>query len=155
MQTSLYTEVNDEIPDNVVVVDIDNDAVFIPDTTSAENPQLPEKEEQKLVKALQEIAEPVRLNRVGAGDDVMWKETRLVLMDSAFSFSLRADQFDDDNGMLERDWYKLRVAFLRFFVAMLREYKKYVVTKNQKKKKTGQSSSNSSSSSSSMKFFRH
>ena len=84
MQTSLYTEVNDEIPDNVVVVDIDNDAVFIPDTTSAENPQLPEKEEQKLVKALQEIAEPVRLNRVGAGDDVMWKETRLVLMDSAF-----------------------------------------------------------------------
>ena len=60
-------EVNDEIPDNVVVVDIDNDAVFIPDTTSAENPQLPEKEEQKLVKALQEIAEPVRLNRVGAG----------------------------------------------------------------------------------------
>ena len=83
----------------------------------------------------------------------MWKETRLVLMDSAFSFSLRADQFDDDNGMLERDWYKLRVAFLRFFVAMLREYKKYVVTKNQKKKKSGQSSSNSSSSSSSMKFF--
>ena len=154
MQTSLYTEVNDEIPDNVVVVDIDNDAVFIPDMTSAENPQLPEKEEQKLVKALQEIAEPVRLNRVGAGeDDVMWKETRLILMDSAFSFSLRADQFDDDNGMLERDWYKLRVAFLRFFVAMLREYKKYVVTKNQKKKKTGQSSSNSSSSSSSMKFF--
>ena len=88
------------------------------------------------MKALQEIAEPVRLNRPGGRDDDIWRETCLNMMDSAFSYALRADQFDDDDELIVRDWYKLRLAFLRFFVAMFREYKKYVITKKSKKTKS-------------------
>ena len=154
MQTGIFDEIQDEIPCNVVVVNIDKDEIFIPDANTANDiPPLPEKEEQKLVKALQEIAEPVRLNRPGGGDDDIWRETCLNMMDSAFSYALRADQFDDDDELIVRDWYKLRLAFLRFFVAMFREYKKYVITKTSKKTKSHSNSSSDSPSAGTGKFF--
>jgi pentatricopeptide repeat protein len=127
-------QLREDIPDTVVVLDIDNDIILIPD--SVHLTALPEKEEQKLLLSLQEIAEPVKLRR-GGGDEDVWRMTTLSSMDSAYSFAACPQDFDDNQTVNNQDWHKLRLAFLRFFVSSLRDYGKFVKSKSlvQNKKK--------------------
>ena len=121
----LKVAIENEIPESLVIIDIDNDQIHVPQDSVSFDAPLPDKEEQKLVKALETIAGPAQRNR-GGGDEDYWRTVCLANLDSAYSFAPSPDIFDDGKADEAQDWYKLRLAFLRFFVAMLRDYGKYV-----------------------------
>lgn len=87
-------------------------------------PSLPESRGRKLFTQLQPLVSPTFDNRLSP-----WKSARLVHFDSAFNMSVRPDRA---NGTLEQgkpsmDEKTIRELFLRFFVAIIKNYRKYLI----------------------------
>ena len=122
--TEAFVTVASQLPDTVTVVDLDNNTV-IPATNSY-CPPMPERRRVKLLKSLKECANLFELR------DSHWPERCLKNLDDPFTQSGRPTDtpsprkasLPEDNRV---DWDAVRDAFLGFFVALLRDYRKYMI----------------------------
>ena len=139
-----------EISDETVVVDLDRNVITMGMHTP-DLPMLPHRRKLKLEAALEKHAGDVFWNARGltktqvqevrsGGDvdllasmlgkaDAVWDE-KIVGMDEAFNFAPAPDSMtllyaDEHNGKQSR-WDAVQEAFLRFYVSMLKDYKKFM-----------------------------
>lgn len=110
------------VPEEAVTVFLDENRIDL--GSLGPPPALPEGRMRKLVHAIAPIVNPVFTGRLEP-----WKTIRLPTFDSAFSMAVRPDRA---NGTLEQgksklDEVQVREAFLRFFVAIMRTYRKYLI----------------------------
>jgi hypothetical protein len=109
------------IPDEAVTVFLDDNKINL--GILGPPPPLPEGRGRKLVSLITPLVLSTFRNRLEP-----WKTMRLPLFDSAFSMSVRPDTA---NGTLEQgkshiDEKAVREIFLRFFVAIMKDYRKFV-----------------------------
>ena len=85
-------------------------------------PTIPEKRRKKILSTIQSSAGAF------ANRDDAWRQCRLPLYDSAYAMAMRPDEIDgvDHSGQVSE--VELRCAFLNFFVAILMDYRKYMIT---------------------------
>jgi hypothetical protein len=110
------------VPEEAVTVFLDENRIDL--GSLGPPPALPEGRMRKLVHAIAPQVNPVFTGRLEP-----WKTLRLPTFDSAFSMAVRPDRA---NGTLEQgksrlDEVQVREAFLRFFVAIMRTYRKYLI----------------------------
>lgn len=126
VHTDFLESVNCCIPEEAVVVFIDDNRVEL--GALGTPPALPEGRGKKLHNSLIPLVSSTFDNRLTS-----WKTTRLPYFDLAFNMSIRPDLA---NGTLEQgksniDEQALREAFLKFFVAIMKNYRKYLIYPSQ------------------------
>lgn len=113
---------NCSIPEEGVVVFIDDNRIELGSLGTP--PALPESRGRKLLSALVPLVSSTFEDRLSP-----WKTARLPYFDSAFNMSIRPDRA---NGTLEQgksniDEKAVRESFLKFFVAIMKNYRKYLI----------------------------
>ncbi|CAM9133700.1 unnamed protein product, partial [Ectocarpus fasciculatus] len=122
IHSDFLKSVHCSIPDEAVVVFIDDNRVEL--GALGLPPALPESRGRKLQAALTPLVSATFDRRL-----TPWKSVRLSHFDSAFNMSIRPDRA---NGTMEQgksniDEIALREAFLKFFVAIMKNYRKYLI----------------------------
>ena len=126
IHTDFLKSVHCSIPEEAVVVFIDDNRVEL--GALGLPPALPESRGRKLQAALTPLVSATFSRRL-----TPWKSVRLPYFDSAFNMSIRPDRA---NGTMEQgkssiDEIALREAFLKFFVAIMKNYRKYLIYPSQ------------------------
>ena len=130
-------EVFEHLQQGTIICDIDEDKVVESGEGLALLPTLPEKEAEKLKKALAPVSLAHYRKVTGLefdGEGALWKESVLHHFDDAFAQSALPARFNTsatEGGNCDvvtenSDWATAKDAFFRFFVSILRTYQKFI-----------------------------
>jgi hypothetical protein len=121
LHSSFLQSTDCAIPDEAVTVYLDDNRIEY--GLLGPPPQLPDARGRKLVASVSSLTAAAFTERMEP-----WRKLRLPYFDSAFNMSVRPDRA---NGTMEQgksaiDEKAVRESFLRFFVAVMKNYRKYV-----------------------------
>ncbi|CAM9142204.1 unnamed protein product [Chrysoparadoxa australica] len=120
-----FLHASTDIPDTVVQVDLDTNTLTM--GRSEPLPPLPSKRRSKLMAALEENA------NFSYARTEEWRDVLIDKADLVFNMAMRPCDFSQEMDQMQEEpnWAKVREAFLRFFVTIFKDYRKFLVLQKQ------------------------